>query len=197
MKSDICELNGAKGQLKAVLAEVEKCISYNDLDKKSALRLRLLAEELVGMLPEILEHAEGTFWMENKNKDFELHVSVEARYTDTEKREKILSISKSGKNAAHAGIMGKIRAAVEYMLYTPEELTMVPCYYDFGMGFTSTLNYTWSLNHYKDEVAANKENEKKEAWDELEKSIVANIADDITVGIKGQKVDIVVKKKFA
>ena len=38
--------------------------------------------------------------------------------------------------------------------------------------------------------------EKKEAWDELEKSVITKIADDVIVGIKGRKVDIIVKKAF-
>ena len=37
----------------------------------------------------------------------------------------------------------------------------------------------------------------KEAWDELEKSVIAKIADDVIVGLKGKRVDIIVKKSFA
>ena len=35
-----------------------------------------------------------------------------------------------------------------------------------------------------------------EAWDELEKSIVANIADEVIVGARTNYVDIIVVKKF-
>ncbi len=49
----------------------------------------------------------------------------------------------------------------------------------------------WALSQYK-ETAKEDEN----AWDELERSIIANLADDVVVGIKGKKVDIVVKKDF-
>lgn len=38
--------------------------------------------------------------------------------------------------------------------------------------------------------------QKKEKWDELEKSIVANLADNVVVGIDGRQVNIVLKKKF-
>ena len=34
------------------------------------------------------------------------------------------------------------------------------------------------------------------AWDELEKSIVANIADDVKVSVKGNNVELVIEKKL-
>ena len=51
MKSNICTLNKDLTCLEAVLGEVEKVTAYNGLEDKKALRLRLLAEELCGMLP--------------------------------------------------------------------------------------------------------------------------------------------------
>ena len=35
-----------------------------------------------------------------------------------------------------------------------------------------------------------------EEWDQLEKSIVAKLADDVIVGVRGKKVEIIIKKKF-
>ena len=52
--------------------------------------------------------------------------------------------------------------------------------------------YSWSLNKYRDVV----KKENQEDWDELEKSIIANLADDIIVGVKGKQANIVVVKKF-
>ena len=46
------------------------------------------------------------------------------------------------------------------------------------------------------ERVAEEETDRKEYWDELEKSIVANLADDVIVGINGRVVDIVIKKRF-
>jgi hypothetical protein len=39
--------------------------------------------------------------------------------------------------------------------------------------------------------------EKTEAWDELEKSVLASVADDVIVGVKGKRASITVIKKFA
>ena len=42
-----------------------------------------------------------------------------------------------------------------------------------------------------------KKEEKAEAWDELEKSVISSIADDVIVGVKGKCAEIVIVKKFA
>ena len=65
MKSNICKLNEDLTCLEAVLAEVEKVTGYNSLEGKKALRLRLLAEELCGMLPGLTQNFSGEFWAEN------------------------------------------------------------------------------------------------------------------------------------
>ena len=52
MKTDVCTLKNDKSSLGAILAEAEKSAQYNGLSKKQTLQLRLLAEELAGMLPE-------------------------------------------------------------------------------------------------------------------------------------------------
>lgn len=46
MKSKICELNQDISSLSAILAEVENFTSIDSIEKKEALRIRLLAEEL-------------------------------------------------------------------------------------------------------------------------------------------------------
>ena len=54
--------------------------------------------------------------------------------------------------------------------------------------------YLWSLEQYRNSV---KKEEQAEAWDELEKSVIASVADDVIVGVKGKRADIIVVKKFA
>lgn len=198
MKSNICALTGRQDQLDAVLAEVEKCTAYNNLDKKSSLRVRLLAEELVSMLPALLENTEGNFWIENKDRSYELHVSLHARQFKLGTREKLIAVSTSGKNSAAAGIMGKIRAAAEIMLFPSEEVADAMDFFNYGLESGATLDHVWSMQHYIYKVRTEAEKEAKaEAWDELEKSIIAKLADDVVVGIKGKQVDIVVRKEFA
>ena len=206
MKSNNCKLNKDLKCLQEVLAEVEKVTAYNGLEDKKALRLRLLAEELCGMLPGLVENFSGEFWAENDGDDYELHVELKADDMNLDLRDELISVSKSGKNAAVKGVMGKIRAVAETMLlvaFDPTLSTPVGEYYDchgYNMGFgfidpTMAVEtgyvYSWSLFNYKTAV----EN-KKEEYAELERSIVAKLADDIIVGVRGKNVEIVVKKSF-
>lgn len=198
MKSDVCKLNNDTLSLQNALKEAEKIAVYNEFDAKQSGRLRLLAEELIGMVPSLLEYADGDFWIESEGKKIELHVSLTpSQILGSEKRERLLAVSTSGKNAAAVGIMNKIRIAAEMMILDYAEVSAsLPATYDFyALGMSSAAvfpNAAWSLQAYR----AKAEKEKDEKWDELEKSIIANIADDVLVGIKGSEVDIIVKKVF-
>jgi hypothetical protein len=186
---------------------VEKVTAYNGLEDKKALRLRLLAEELCGMLPALIKNFSGKFWAENDGENYELHVELKADDMSIDLRDELVSVSKSGKNAAATGIMGKIRAIAETMLLSASDSGMpIPdgefydCNgYNMGLGYMDPAImyetgyvYTWSLYSYKTAIEENKD----EAYDELERSIVAKLADDIIVGVRGKNVEIVVKKAF-
>ena len=208
MKSNICKLNKDLTCLEAVLAEVEKVTTYNALEEKKALKIRLLAEELCGMLPGLVANFSGKFWAENEGESYELHVELKAEDMSIDVRDELISVSKSGKNAAAKGIMGKIRAVAETMLLAAfdPDLTPIPAdgefydYHGYNMGFgyidptiavETGYVYSWSLFNYKTAVE-----EKKDEYAELERSIVAKLADDIVVGVRGKYVEIVVKKSF-
>ena len=201
MKSDIYELIRLDDDYRAIPAAAEKVAVYNDLDKKSAMRLRLLAEEMICMLPQLLIYGKGSFWIENSGKDYELRLRVIPYDRNEMDRDKVIAVSKSGKNAAAKGILGKICAAVECMMEDRAKLAAEDPYGFYMMGTMGMGSYNesmaWSLASYKNAFDDTARNEKKtEEWDELEKSIIANLADDVIVGVKGGKVDITVKKKF-
>ena len=208
MKSNICKLNEDLTCLEAVLAEVEKVTTYNGLEDKKALRLRLLTEELCGMLPGLIKNFSGEFWAENSGDDYELCVELKADDMNIDLRDELISVSKSGKNAAAKGVMGKIRAVAETMLLAAFDPTLtmpLPVgefydYHGFNMGFgfsdpalscDTGYMYSWSLFNYKEAVEA-----KEDEYAELERSIVAKLADDIIVGVRGNNVEIIVKKSF-
>ena len=208
MKSNICNLNKDLTCLEAVLSEVEKVTAYNGLENKKALRLRLLAEELCGMLPGLVANFSGEFWAENDGDNYELHVELKAEDMNIDVRDELISVSKSGKNAAAKGVMGKIRAVAETMLLAATDPTLpMPLavgefydYHGYNMGFgyvdpsmamETGYVYSWSLYSYKTAV----EEKEKDAYAELERSIVAKLADDIIVGVRGNHVEIVVTWK--
>ncbi len=198
MKSDICKLSLGAESLSALLGETEKAASYSNLEKKDTGRLRLLAEELVGMLPELLEFSDGEFWVENEGKNFELHTVLTPNEALTsDKREKLLEVSSSGKNASAKGIMAKIKLAAAFMMIDYEtnvaDVSLGYGFYHDGLsGVNSFSAQVWSLEAYRNKA----KKEQSEKRDELERSIIANIADEVLVGIQGKKVEIIVKKSF-
>ena len=122
---------------------------------------------------------------------------------DSKIRSTLIETSTSGRNAAAKGIMGKIRDVFQaFMAGRNDTVTVLSENYGgysgdglSGTGAFSSTNI-WSLSCYKETVQGRKSDDKIEKWDELEKSIIANIADDVTVGIKGNNVEMVITKKW-
>ena len=58
--------------------------------------------------------------------------------------------------------------------------------------------YVWSMENYKEEIQIQMDDSEDaaEAWDELEKSIVRKLADEVSVRIIGASVEIIVFKEF-
>ena len=196
MRSNVCKIENGSADLELILKESEKVAVYNELDTKQTLRLRLLCEEIDGMLPNIVDEFDGKFWIDFEDGVCKVNVSIEFAEYSGEKKKELVSISKNKKNAASVGIVGKIRSAVEY-LFIGEEARYAHAVstgaYQMPFGYMD-YSYVWSLEQYRSTV--NKD-ESEDAWDELEKSVIASAADDVIVGVKGKRADIIIVKKFA
>lgn len=199
MRSDVCKLTKGSRDLDAILRESEKVAAYCELSRKQSLHLRLICEELDGMLPELLGDFEGKLWIELEDGLCKVSVSLAIEEVSTGRRKELLGIAKNKKNAAATGIKGKIRSAVE-SLFLNEELADAfaasAMTMDLSVGYYGESDYSrcWTLNGYRSAV---KKAPRGEAWDELEKSVIASVADDVIVGIKGKQAEIIVVKKFA
>ena len=199
MKSNICRIENGTKDLAAILKESEKVAVYNELNDKQANQLRLLCEELDGMLPNIIKEFSGDFWIEYEQGLCKLNASIELMDLTSAKKEELISIAKNKKNAAAVGIVGKIRSVIENV-FLDEEIARAcgasACVYQSATGYSEGIDYSyiWSLNHYRSTV---KPEEKPAEWDELEKSVIAAVADDVIVGVKGKKADVIIIKKFA
>lgn len=202
MKTDLIHVTSSGAGMEEAMNQAEATAVFKKLSKKDAIQLRLLAEEMMGMFRSIAGDVEGDFFIEDHNHDFALHLCAETRMTG-EKRKKLLDASTTGQNAAAKGVMGKLRDLFSKAL-EPEDDYM-PMYYmegwlEPGMGSPVTPMMhaieveTWSLNQYRDSLEGKEEG--SEEWDELEKSIVANIADEVEIAIRGEKVEMIIRKKF-
>lgn len=104
-------------------------------------------------------------------------------------------MSKSGKNAAASGIIGMIRNAVDdWLLYADNSGAPLPMGFCDRDSVYCDYNYAWSMDIYMQQLELM---EKKKSWDGLEKSIIASFSDDVVVGIKGKKIEIIVVKDFS
>lgn len=175
MRSDPCTLRQNAEQLGEIFTTVDQCAAANALSRKRWLQLRLLAEELTGMLPAVLKWSKGLFWLESEGSRYELHVSLKTAITSAGQRNQLLALSTSGKNAAAVGIMGRIRCAIE----------------GAALAKHTQSSSCWTLKDYR-----SKAQNEQSSWNELKRSIIANLADDVIVAISGENVDITVIKTF-
>ena len=205
MKSNVCKIEKGTQDLAAILKESEKVAVYNELNHKQTMQLRLICEELDGMLPNIIDGFRGDFWIDFEDGVCKINVSLRFEEFTAKKKEDLVGIARNKKNAAVNGMVGMLRSVLEDVfleggLFDGGDLSLESPYY-VKEYYSSLDQYSgadyaclWSLEHYK---SAMQIEDKTQAWDELEKSVIASVADDVIVGVKGKRADIIVIKKFA
>lgn len=198
-KSDQLYIDSTEEKASAAIAVVDEFLSLQNLDRKKAIHLRLLAEEAVGMVKAMTGDFEALFWMEQEDGEYKVKLTVKTDM-DREKKEELLSLSTSGDNTAAKGVMGKIREIIENSLLDLDSALRQQSkfggnngYTYVGMGMLEDAP-VWSLNSYREalEDKSDKDDTDDEAWDELERSIVASLAKDVTIGIKNNLVDMTI-----
>ena len=190
MKTDVIVISSEGEGTKEALELAEKAAAYRGLTHKSTLHLRLLTEELLGMMRSITKTCEGSFWIESTDENFQIHLQTET-FVSFDKREALLNASSSGQNEAARGIMGKIRT-----FFDP--LDGMPTYFSLNADGMADAQM-WSMRAYEQSVAMMVQNDMagaQDAWDELEKSVVSHVADEVKVSIRGRDVEMVIYKKM-
>ena len=175
MKTDIITISSEGNNMDAALTQIDKISAYKGLSRKDT------------------GNVNGEFWLEDQDGVYELHLLVKT-LVDEKIRGQLLAASSSGKNEAARGFMGKIRCFFE-------PTYGIPMFSAGIAGGTPQMyeSYTWSMEDYRDQLRQHRELDQRndqEDWDELERSVVANLADDVRVGIKNGKVDMEIYKTF-
>ena len=194
--------------MEQALDATEKFAHGIGLSRKESLRLRLLAEETLAMVRAIVAGFDAEFRLEgDRDRGARIHL-VAYTVMDYAKKKALIDASTSKKNAAVIGVMGKIRELFENGIYRFEEIENLRTEYGgtpvmygaMGIVGGSFLAYgnncQWSLQEYRKNVeeAMEEGSTASEAWDELEKSIVVKLADDVRVAVSGDKVEMVIEK---
>ena len=199
MRSNVCKIEKGTKDLAAILGESERVAKYNGLSDKQTLQLRLLCEELDGMLPNIIDDFDGNLWIDFEDGVCKVNVSIKIPEFNSGKKEELISIAKNKKNAAAVGMVGRIRDAIENFFLNDDNSDAFESssgMFNAATGYSEGVNYSylWTLEQYRSTV---KNDEDTAEWDELEKSVIASVADDVIVGIQGKRADIIIVKKFS
>ena len=199
MRSNICKIEKGTKDLAAILKESERVAEYNGFTHKQTLQLRLLCEEIDGMLPNIIDDFDGEMWIDFEDGICKITVSIRIPEFNIDKKEELIGIAKNKKNAAAVGVVGKIRNAIENFFLDEETMKSMALSAgdaEFSNGYYEGVDYAylWRLEEYRSTV---KKETQTDAWDELEKSVIAAASDDVIVGVKGKCAEIVIIKKFA
>ena len=199
MKSNICKIEKGTRDLAAIFKECERVAEYNALGHKQSLQLRLICEEIDGMLPNIIDDFDGALWIDFEDGVCRVHISIQIPELNKGKKQELVAIAKNKKNAAAVGIVGKIRNSIENFILDDdlmEAFALSSGSHGSASGCYECVDYAflWRLEEYKSSV---KKEEQAEAWDELEKSVIASVSDDVIVGVKGKCAEIIIVKRFA
>ena len=174
MKSDVITIDNRGNGFEAALSEAEAAAKYRGLDSKQTLQLRILTEELLGMVHSITGEMSCTFWVDSEGKAFTLHLATNT-FMDATKRYQLISVSTENKNEAAKGFLGFLRDKFETAILSDGGASGV--WYDMnGMPL--------------DEAP------ETEEWDRYERSILRRLADEIKISVRGGAVDMEVLKAF-
>ncbi len=208
MISDKFMVNSDAGRMAAARYVAENFAWKLQLDRRNTLRLSLLVEETLGMVKAMVEDFYGQLWFEGEGSRCEIHLQATTDMNASRKQE-LLSVSSSGKNTSTKGFMAMLGEFIADAVhgvgrtmdaYGQETLRYGIVHMDgMGMTYPDGMMPLWTLQTYRCclEEQRGEDSEAEQAWDELEKSIVARLADDILVGVKGDRIELVIVKDFA
>lgn len=207
MVSDKFMVNSDAGRMAAARYATANFAWQMKLDRRDALRLSLLVEETLGMVKAVVEDFYGQLWFVGEGARCEIHFEATTDM-DANKKQDLLSVSRTGKNALAKGFMAMLgevfsNAAHGFgnMMDNYGQQTMAyGIVHSPGVNMASPdgLMPVWTLQSYRSGLERDRDanGEAGQAWDELEKSIVANLADDVIVGVKGDRIELVIVKEF-
>lgn len=189
IKSLICPIEGNSWDVERALNEVDGFSRQMGLGAKQSEHLRLIGEELLGMVGGMLEVNEGRFWIETEGDDYIINLAAKSIVGTRAKA----ILDSASKNKEYKGITGLVRKAVDNMeqmfrdsgaTYSFDEQI------DAALAGTEVLSddaLAWSLMKYSESV---ERDEKAEQWDELELSVLKKISKDIIISYRNTRVDI-------
>lgn len=175
MKSDVISITNHGDGFEQALEETRKVSAYKGLGGKDALHLMLFTEEMLSMAKIVAGDMAANFWIETEGDDFVLHMTTKTKL-DKQMRTQLIETSTSRRNEAANSFLGKLRDAFEQAMASDHTYEEAP--YDVMEDIIGR------------EIADTE-------WDQFECSILRKLADTVKVSIRGNEVDMTVRKSFA
>lgn len=208
MVSDKFMVNSDAGRMAAARYATENFAWHAQLGKLNTLRLSLLVEETLGMVKTMVDDFYGRLWFSGDADACEIHFEATANM-DSGRKQELLSVSSTGRNAAAKGFMGMLGDVISGALHNISSAVdaayganavsgrvVAPA----GLGTPNLYDLTpvWTLEQYRANVEKGQidGDALERAKEDLEKSIVANLADDVVVGVKKDHIELVIVKRF-
>jgi len=207
MKTDVITVYSDLRGREEAMDTAERFAAYNGIKGKEAMHLRLLTEETICMVHGILDDFRADFWLETKQTKYGLLCMIclsADKQANRVQEKQILSVSTSGKNENAKGIGGMIRELLRRSLQTTsaDDENFLKSINEacLGIGTGSMISPApsadfWSLQLYRQKLSDNKDT-KAEEWDELEKSIISKLADEVKVWLENDRTEVVIERYF-
>lgn len=161
-----------------ILDSVEHFSWRMGCSRKESLQMRLLTEEMMELVRTITDRSMMTVVYGGRNRDCLVRVELD-NAIDQGQKERLLRVS--AQENASAGLIDRMRRVAVRLMTN-------------GSGMEGSV---WSLKEYIDTVVDQSSNpDSDQAIEELERSIIANIADDVKVSFRGSQVIIEATRSF-
>lgn len=193
-KSKVCSFDGSDEAVMAAINEAERYATSENLDNGMKLRLRLLSEELLSLAKGLPNIKDSTFYIERDGVDYDICFEADAKI-NKRTREQLMEVSSTNTNEAYTGIGGMVSQAIDSMILMGERdrkglnnVSMNTMEESIGK---ADNDYRWSYNIYKEkELISNTENGLSSGEDNVIKSVLTNLSDDIRLSVRTNHVSI-------
>jgi hypothetical protein len=150
-----------------------------NLPEEQKLHLCLITEEMLSLFNSVtgtVDNAE--FWLEEENGLFTFHLSAIQKLGNVQRNELIQSTT-SGTNEEAKGFLGKLKEMFIQAMSVGKDIDL----YYTSAGYSQAADLS-------DEVISSPK------WDKFERSVLLSLTDEVRIGIKGGKVDLIATKQF-
>lgn len=187
IKSLICPIEGNPRDIERAINEITEFSKYEGLDQAKSERLRLIGEELLGMVEGILSTENGRFWIE-KDTDYAVNFAASAEIGDRAKA----ILDQTSKNTEYKGLKGLFNKTVDVFEKLFEAAGNSPDAMQLelpisGVEMIEPSSFEWSLSKYEEDL---ERNEKVNRWDELELPVLKKMSKDIVISYRNKRIDI-------